>query len=200
MCRRLLGQRGDRSHDRLLVATEPAAGQRLDPDAPGRAELVDGVTLARSTAAGPASTSADPSVESGASAVTSIEYTAVEGETLAALGATASDRLAALAAEPGADGLRLGVESLDPLLAAYPSTAVFRFAHLLAGHVRSVGGILHGHLGAECEHEYARLLSPVFDVVVELRQTSAGDQHRWRLPDRGRSTSWLALDDTQTGE
>jgi hypothetical protein len=200
MCRRLLGQCGDRSHDRLLVATEPAAARRLAPDVPGRTELVEGVTFARSAAAGPASASVDPNAESGASKAASVEYTAVEGETLTALGVAVSDRLTALAGESDPDGLRFGVESLDPLLASHPPRAVFRFVHLLAGQVRSAGGMLHAHLGAEREHEHARLLSPVFDAVVELRRASGSDQHRWRLPDRGRSTAWLALEDTQTGE
>jgi hypothetical protein len=197
MCSRLLGQHGRRPYDRLLLATEPGAEDRLDAEATGRAVIVERASLARSAAV---EEGAEPHTATPGAAGASVERTVVEADALSTLGVTVADRVSALASD-GSSGIRVGVESLDPLFAAHPARAVFQFAHLLGRQVRSAGGLLHAHLHAAADHEDAGLLRPAFDVVVELRRGPAGDQHRWHLPAQDRSTDWLGLDgDTGTGD
>lgn len=100
------------------------------------------------------------------------------------------DAIAALAAE--ADGvrpadLRVGVDSLTPLVDHYGVDVVKRCLDAVGGHVRRHDGMAHYVVTDEYDSECVQRLLPSADAVVELRsvdraQYGHGAQQRWHVP------------------
>ncbi|MFD1599684.1 DUF7504 family protein [Halobellus rarus] len=91
--------------------------------------------------------------------------------------------------------LRVAFDCVAPLLSEYDRQTVFRFLHLLANDVRSVGGMGHVRVPEPFDSEIVRLFAPLFDAVVELRLDGREPQQRWHLRDAGLTSEWLPIDD-----
>lgn len=90
--------------------------------------------------------------------------------------------------------LRLAFDCLPVLLAEYDIETGFRFAHILANHVRAVDGMAHFWLPRERDDEAVRVLEPLFDATVELRLDGTQLRQRWHFRDRNLSSDWLVLE------
>ncbi|QDX40969.1 hypothetical protein [Salarchaeum sp. JOR-1] len=110
-----------------------------------------------------------------------------------ALGRAVLDRIDAFdgAFEPGE--LRLGVDTLQPLLDTAGEFQTFRTVDLLSERVRRERGMAHFRLPQPRENRHVRLLEPLFDAVVELRVTDSVEQ-RWSLRDENVVSEWVSLD------
>ncbi|MFD1684951.1 DUF7504 family protein [Halobellus litoreus] len=90
--------------------------------------------------------------------------------------------------------LRVALDCVAPLLSEYDRRTVFRFLHVLANDIRSVGGMGHVRVPEPLESEIVRLLAPLFDAVVELRLDGREPQQRWHLRDADLSSEWLPIE------
>lgn len=89
--------------------------------------------------------------------------------------------------------LRVGVDSLAPLLDAHGEAAVFAFLVVATQYLRTFDALGHFHLPAERDSYAARLLAPLFDIVVEVRARNGQSQQRWHLDDGAVTSRWLSL-------
>lgn len=80
-----------------------------------------------------------------------------------------------------------------PLLSEHDTEQVFQFLHLLTGRIRDVREMGHFHLPVASDSESVRILTPLFDALVELRSNGETVQQRWRFPDEDLQSSWLSL-------
>ncbi|MDS0293023.1 DUF7504 family protein [Halogeometricum luteum] len=90
--------------------------------------------------------------------------------------------------------LRVAFDCLPTLVAEYDLETGFRFAHVLANHVRAVDGMAHFWLPRERDDEAVRVLEPLFDATVELRLDGTQLCQRWHFRDRNLSSDWLVLE------
>jgi hypothetical protein len=95
------------------------------------------------------------------------------------------------AADPG--DLRVCFDSITSLVRDNDSEDVFRTLHLVTTRVRQVKGLGHFHLRIDRDEDYVRLLEPVFDAVVELREAESGPEQRWHLRDSEVVSDWIEL-------
>ena len=187
-CQRLFGCPTDRVRRRVLVSTidgpHPAT-HHIDATDPETRSVITYGTHAH-TGAAPTPT-ASPSIEPAATDV----------DTLADLGiaiATAID-----AFEADADGLepaelRVGIDSLLPLLEAYSHHQLFKFLHLINARTKAVDGMVHYQLPVERDARLVPTFAPLFDIVVELREHNDEYQERWELTDGTGRSDWLSRD------
>lgn len=105
---------------------------------------------------------------------------------------TEFDRVDAAAGGLDPAELRVCLDSLDALLATHDEDRVFRFLHGLSGSVRDSRAMCHVHLPTGVDADPVDVMEPLFDAVVEVRDAGR-PQQRWRVPDEGFSTGWLAL-------
>lgn len=186
-CQRLLGCGADRVRRRVLVSTTdgPHHASHLVTDA--SSETLSVITYdaqARSAAA------------AGTSASLSIEPVTTEAEDLADLGIAISSAIESF--ENDADELdpsevRVGIDSLLPLLEEYGQQRIFKFLHLINGRTRDINGMSHYHLPVERDARVVPTLSPLFDIVVELREQNDDYQERWTIDDGSHTTGWLSV-------
>ncbi|SEW23810.1 DUF7504 family protein [Natrinema salifodinae] len=195
-CRRLMGQTADATRRRVLVTTtgdhdHGHSSPFVDIDADAETETLSVISYdgqPRSTArTGSAAPSTDPSI---GSAVTA------EVTTLADLGIAISRAIESF--ERDASGLepaelRVGVDSLLPLLEGYGRQPVFKFLHLINGRTRAANGLAHYHLPVERDDRTVPTLSPLFDVIVELRERNGVSQERWTVSDGDHCSGWLSV-------
>ncbi|ELZ26182.1 hypothetical protein C474_20816 [Halogeometricum pallidum JCM 14848] len=90
--------------------------------------------------------------------------------------------------------LRVAFDCLPVILAEYDLETGFRFAHILANHVRAVDGMAHFWLPRERDDEAVRVLEPLFDATVELCLDGTQLRQRWHFRDRNLSSDWLTLE------
>ncbi len=189
--RRLLGHATERPRRRVFVSTAGASRDRiLVSDATPAAELrvVQYETETRSAV------SQTPTQNSHTSPAVDDDELTASG--LADLGIAISSAIHSFetnadAFEPGE--LRVGTDSLLPLLDDYSIEQVFKFVHLTNGRVTDFDGMVHHQLPVERDADVVNVLAPLFDVLVELREQNGTLQERWSLSDSGHCSGWLSL-------
>lgn len=190
VCRRLLGWTSDRPRRRVLVSTtsddtaHPVGGDDW------RTRTVTYTAHARSATASESSQNATAPV----APATGNSSTAT---TLTDIGIAISSAIEEF--ETDADGLapaelRVGIDSLVPLLEEYETERVFKFVHLTSGRTRDADGMIHYHLPMERDSDVAAILEPLFDLVVELRDRNDRLQERWSIRDGDHTTGWISLE------
>lgn len=190
---RLLGETGAQPRRRVLVETtgETHDASRLlgDESREDATTLVRYATHARSTASAAGSNDSEtvsPSV--GDSPITTT--------TLADLGIAISTAIEEFETDTNGMApaeLRVGIDSLVPLLEEYGSERVFKFVHLTNGRTRDVDGMIHYHLPMDRDADVVSVLTPLFDVVIELREHDDRYQERWTITDGDHSSGWLSV-------
>lgn len=195
VCRRLLGQATAQPRRRVLVSTTGDShdvSHQFDADinASDTLKHVSYATQARSTAA--TDTSSD-TIESDAPSLEASQTTT----TLADLGIAISSAIEELETE--ADGLapaelRVGIDSLVPLLEEYGAERVFKFVHLANGRTRDTDGMIHYHLPMDRDSDVVSVLAPLFDIIIELREQNGDFQERWSINDGDQSSGWISID------
>lgn len=87
--------------------------------------------------------------------------------------------------------LRVGVDSLGPLLEQYPTSRVAEFVTDVTTTVREEGGMGHCHVAMSDERARELPFASAFDARIELRQIEAQPvTHRIHLPEHGTS-QWM---------
>lgn len=94
--------------------------------------------------------------------------------------------------------LRIGIDSVSPLLARYDTEVVKRCLDAVGEHARARDGMAHYVFPESYESSRVQDLTPTVDAVVELRTvdpTAFGHdaQQRWHVPEHGVTTEWLPL-------
>ena len=92
--------------------------------------------------------------------------------------------------EPGE--VRVGIDSLCPLLEEYDHRQVFKFLHLINGRTQEADGIAHSHLPVERDARIVPALSLLFDIVIQVREHDGDYQERWIINDGADSSGWLS--------
>lgn len=185
MCRRLLGDDSAAPRRRMLVFTNGtfAVDERV-PGEPGPDDTrVVTTATSRSTAAAATQTAGIDVDDLGDASLAGIGVALVEG-------ARAFERRHGTLE---AGELRIGVDSLAPLLDAHGERAVFGFLVLATAYVRHVRALGHFHLPVDVDSSVAGLLAPLFDAVVEVRVRKGQPQQRWHLDDGDVTSRWLSL-------
>ena len=89
--------------------------------------------------------------------------------------------------------LRLCFDSLGPLFAQHDSRTLFRLLHLVTARVRQASGMGHFHLRVGREDDHVRLLEPLFDAVLELREGEDGPEQRFHIHDKNLERDWIEI-------
>lgn len=119
-----------------------------------------------------------------------------DAEDLEALATAIYDAISAIESDAGdlePAELRMAFDSLAPLIHLHGDRAMFRLMHLLNHTLRKRRAMGHFHLPLDPDTETVRLLAPLFDVKVELRQTNGRVKQRWNVQDEDLRTDWLDL-------
>lgn len=186
LCGRMFGDHSVESRRRVLVITDGTVthGHRMLPE----------------SGAVPATTVVPASVTRGtASATTALQGAEVvepEGDSLGHLGLAiteAIEHIESCHAPLTTSELRLGVDSVAPLLDAHGEQRVFEFLAVVTRYLTSLDALGHAHLPLHRDAYVARLLAPLFDVVVEVRIRDGQPQQRWHLDDETITSRWLRL-------
>lgn len=117
-------------------------------------------------------------------------------EPLEALGLEVIDAIDAIEADAGGlepSELRVCVDSLATLFKEHDTENVFGLLHVVSSRIEQAGGMGHYHLPVAADHDAVRLLEPIFDATVELRETGGRYEQRWALEDRDLQTEWVPL-------
>lgn len=184
-CRRLLGD-GDDPRRRLFVYTagnescgSPPKAPNTDDDAYIVAQTMDEET--------------DPVHHDVAE---EIDRSVVGNQLLASLGKAVIDAVATYDDDHDLDPaeLRLCFDSVTPLLREHKSENVFRLLHMVTSRIREVDGMGHFHLPLSRDSDYVHLLEPLFDAIVEVRETDDGLEQCWELRDTDTDTGWVDLE------
>jgi len=135
------------------------------------------------------------------SELTDIEETRVADPELQGLRSELIDAIESAAAEAGglrpAD-LRVGVDSLDPLLEQYGEDVVKRCLDAVGERVHDHSGMAHYVLTNSYDSDPVQSLVPTADAVIELRTVNPDEyghdaQQRWHVPERDITTEWTPL-------
>ncbi|MFC4541125.1 hypothetical protein ACFO5R_04185 [Halosolutus amylolyticus] len=190
--RRLLGHASERDRRRVLVSTSSGDHHSLVSE-PSISDGLRFVTYGSQTRSAVASEPIDDHTPP------AIDDDGTTADTLGDLGIAISSAIEDF--ETDADGfepseLRVGVDSLLPLLEDYSTEQVFKFVHLINGRVTDVDGMVHYLLPVEPDADVVPVLKPLFDVLVELQDRNNCLQERWSLPDSGHCSGWLTAPET----
>ncbi|MFA9415920.1 hypothetical protein [Natrinema sp. HArc-T2] len=186
-CQRLLGCPTDRVRRRVLVSTTEGphpVSHHVDATGPETLSVISYDARARSATATTPSTSP------------SIEPSTTDVDTLSELGiaiASAIDTFEADTDSLEPAELRVGIDSLLPLLEEYGQQHVFKFLHLINGRTQDATGMVHYHLPVERDARIVPTLPPLFDIVVELREHDSEFQERWIIHDGTDSSGWVSV-------
>ncbi|USZ71373.1 DUF7504 family protein [Natronosalvus halobius] len=208
IARRLLGTAPEEIRKRIVISTpgtEFDIDRLVDDVDSGNAEIVSYQGTARSVSAETAGTAGTTetakTTEAAGTKTPSTPSTpgakapVTTAETLGDVGIAVSSAIERFERngdlEPGV--LRVGIDSLVPFLEEYGREAVFQYLHLLNGRTRAAGGIAHYHLPIERDSSTVSILTPLFDVVVELRERNGIVQERWSLTESDLSTGWVPI-------
>ncbi|QRV16680.1 hypothetical protein JMJ58_07360 [Haloterrigena salifodinae] len=190
---RLLGQTTSQPRRRVLVSTTGEShtmSHLADGDESATTALVNYETQSRGAAA------ANSDSQSMESVSVQSDNSPTTVATLADLGIAVSNAIEeferdATSLAPGE--LRIAVDSLVPLLEEYGAERVFKFAHLTNGRTRDSDGMIHYHLPLDRDSDVVSVLTPVFDIVIELRDRNGVFQERWTINDGDHSSGWLSI-------
>ncbi|WP_132058849.1 DUF7504 family protein [Halorussus amylolyticus] len=94
--------------------------------------------------------------------------------------------------------LRVGVDSLGPLVGHYEMDVVRRCLDAVGSHVRDHSGMAHYTLANAYDDEDVQALVPHVDAVIELRSVDPEEwghdaEQRWHVPRRDITTEWTQL-------
>lgn len=89
--------------------------------------------------------------------------------------------------------LRVGVDSLGPMLDICDEDEVRQFAERVGERVRAHNGMAHFVLTESYDSERVQRLADAFDAVVELRVQDGDGEERWHLPDSDVTMPWVSL-------
>jgi hypothetical protein len=94
--------------------------------------------------------------------------------------------------------LRVGIDSLDPLLDHYGADAVKRCLDAVGGYVRDQRAMSHYVLRESYDSDSVQTLLPTIDAVIELRTVNPEKydhdaQQRWHVPRHDLTTEWTPL-------
>ncbi|WP_132058822.1 DUF7504 family protein [Halorussus amylolyticus] len=94
--------------------------------------------------------------------------------------------------------LRVGVDSLKPLVDHYGEDVVRRCLRIVGGHVRDHDAMAHYVLPGAYESDRVQALVDEVDLVIEVRGVNPneydhGAQQRWRVPSRDLTMDWTPL-------
>lgn len=92
--------------------------------------------------------------------------------------------------------LRVGVDSVQPLVERRGVAAVESLVADVGGTVADAGGIAH-YVYPATHDDAAEVLGPSFDAVVSLRVRDGRTEQHWRLPGRGIKTGWFPFADAR---
>ncbi|OLZ42182.1 hypothetical protein A6E15_14930 [Natrinema saccharevitans] len=186
-CRRLLGCGTDRTRRRVLVSTTAGphhAIHHVDETGSEALSVIAYDAQARNA------TTAEPGE------TPSIRPATTEAESLADLGIAIEQAIENFETNTAAlesGEVRLGIDSLLPLLEEYGRQRVFKLLHLVNGRTKAVDGMAHYHLPVERDARIVQTLSPLFDIIVELREHDGDYQERWTIEDGDRRSGWLSV-------
>ncbi|WP_135828196.1 DUF7504 family protein [Halorussus halobius] len=109
----------------------------------------------------------------------------------------AIDDFAAGATTVSPGDVRVGIDSLEPLIEFYGVEQVRECLGAVGRYVRTHDAMAHFVLPAPCGSEAATQLAAEVDAVVELRLAESTDdrtaEQRWHVPDRDLRTDWVPL-------
>lgn len=104
----------------------------------------------------------------------------------------AVDEVTAVGVEPGE--LRLGVNTLEPLLASYSVPAVKRFVDRVSERVVADNGMGHYVLPVPREDAMVEQFAPSFDAVLEHRVGADGTlEERWHVAEPELTSGWVGV-------
>lgn len=178
------------------AAPEKVAGRLPDPGETPR-PLAETTRLV--THAGvPRSTAADPELPPELAAVRETRVADPGLRGLEAALVDAIDEAADAAEHLSPADLRVGVDSLAPLLDHYDVDVVRRCLDGVGERVRDYRGMAHYVLPVARDADPVRALAPEADAVIELRALESADrdpdaQQRWHVPGRDITTEWTPL-------
>lgn len=94
--------------------------------------------------------------------------------------------------------LRVGVDSLGPLVEHHGEDAVRRCLNMVGGHVRRYDGMAHYVLAEDYDSQRVQAFASDVDAIIELRAVDPVEhdhdaQQRWHVPRRGLVTEWTPL-------
>ena len=196
LCRRLLGSHSNERRHRILVGTDgvDALEERLPLEQGQIPETtVISVSTVRGSAAGAMPDSAPVGLPD--SAPGGLDVVELGDASLHTLAVTIMETFEAIQQRHrplDATAVRVGLESVESFLDIYGEDAVFGFLTLLTRYFREFDILGHVHLRADLDEYVARLLAPLFDIVVEFRAVKGEFQHRWHLDDGAITSRWLS--------
>jgi len=197
----LLGDAGTLRH-RVIAAIDATAesiAERLpDPDATPR-PLTE-TTRILNHAGAPRSVTAALDPEASAD-LAGVRETCIADPELRGLQSglvDAIDAVAGEAAELQPADLRVGVDSLGPLVEHHGQEVVRRCFEMVSAHVRRHDGMAHYVLTEEYDSQRARAFRSEVDAIIELRAVDPVEhdhdaQQRWHVPRRDLVTEWTPL-------
>ena len=89
--------------------------------------------------------------------------------------------------------LRVCVDSVSDLLEADSAEVVFRLLHAMTMRSKRSRSMGHYHYYGDRDHEDVRLIEPLFDAVVSVRDEDGTVEHRWEVRDRETETDWIPV-------
>ena len=208
LCSRLFGHASDAIRRRIAVSTtdraawrptfddesSPTLFRQIDYDAPSRSAVADEPDATASDLGFGDRPGSGESTHPSAHHSPSVATSHADAGTLAELGIAISSAIEYFDTDAGGlepAELRVGIDSLLPLLEEYDRETVFTFLHLTSGRVTAVDGMCHCHLPVERDATVAAVLSPLFDVVLEVRERTGGYEERWVLQNADRRSHWI---------
>ncbi|ELY46616.1 DUF7504 family protein [Natronorubrum sulfidifaciens] len=195
LCRRLLGRTTVTPRRRVLVST---TGQSHDvSELLGSDSCTETAhTLVRYATQARGAVASDGDSSTMEPIAPSIDDSPVTTTTLSELGIAISSAIETFELESNGLApaeLRVGVESLVPLLDEYGTERVFKFLHLTNGRVRTADGMVHYHLPMDRDSDTASVLAPLFDIIIELREQHGVPQERWSIDDGELHSGWVSV-------
>ncbi|MCL9815722.1 DUF7504 family protein [Natronocalculus amylovorans] len=191
-CTSLLGSDDAGPRHRLFVTIDPTTivENRLKYTASERVDSSLGVIKYTQLARGSAVTSAQEQ------SLTRPSKREAYAEDIGAVGIELSEQIAQIEAAHGRlapAALRVCIDSVIPLFESYDQEIVFRFLRLVTDRIRSVHGMGHVHIQTDRDARYVKLIEPLFDAVIELKQENGSVYQQWDLRESGLSTDWLEV-------
>jgi hypothetical protein len=95
--------------------------------------------------------------------------------------------------QPDPGEIRLCFDSLDPVVDAVEKERLEEFLRVLTTRVTLARGLAHYHLSLTAARQVPDTIAPIFDGVIERRQTPEGPRQRWTLRESGVQTDWIPI-------
>ncbi|GEM_PF-829981 len=195
LSRKLFGTADSRM--RLLVSTTGTWEQPplFQDSSSAHLQYIRYQQLHRSTVGTQQPAAEGPTPATGAEAT---EPTPIVADELGELGIALSEALTALEDTATSDGghleagtVRVGIDSLVPLLESAGQEPVFQFLHLIGRRTADLGGLCHAHLPVTHTDPLVSIFATVCDLLIECRNRNGIAEERWTLTDGGHCTGWI---------